>query len=381
MSKIHIDYREHKIIDILKSKDELKKYLEIINLDIGDIHLVNNEYTIIIERKSLNDLVGSVKDGRYKEQKLRLQSHHYKYHHNTLICYLIEGNELSRYYQKEDKLLYGTLISLTLRDKIPIFRTDNVSESITLLVRLFSRLKKQPQDFFNNIINNNNNPNHNSQDKTITISNLISSNNSIHSNNSINNSINSNIDNENNENNENSKDITIVKDIIVNKEISNNNNNGNNNNSNNNNDNYDIDKTMNKNIIVNNGNNGNNGNGNNLLNNVIVNKNKNEVRDVKQINVNLNYLETVKVNKKSNITPDNWFLLALRNIPGVSVKIANTICNEYNSIDKLLSKYKQCETVKEKEVLLASLKIIDGQKKIGNVLSKKIYNFINNISS
>ena len=115
-----------------------------------------------------------------------------------------------------------------------------------------------------------------------------------------------------------------------------------------------------KNTINTNNTNNNNDNSNNLLNNVIVNKNENEVKDVKQINVNLNYLETVKVNKKSNITPENQFLLALRNIPGVSVKIANNICNEYNSIDKLLSKYKKCEILKEKELLLASLKIIDG---------------------
>ena len=370
MSKIRIDYREHKIIEILKSKHELNKYLEIVNLDIGDIHLFNKDYSIIIERKSLNDLVGSVKDGRYKEQKLRLQSYQYKNHHNTLICYLIEGNELSRYYHKEDKLLYGTLISLTLRDKIPIFRTNNVSESITLLLRLFSRLKKQPQDFFKNNTHINSNSNSNSQDKTITISNLISSNNSIHSNNSVNND---NNDNNDNDTTESIKDVTIVKDIIVNKENGDSDS-GNNMNSENN-------KTLNKGININNNSiNSNNNNSNNFMNNIIVNKNKNEVKDIKQINVNLNYLETIKVNKKSNITPDNWFLLALRNIPGISIKIANTICNEYNSIDKLISKYKEYETIKEKEILLANLKIIDGQKKIGNVLSKKIFHFINHSS-
>ena len=44
---------------------------------------------ILIERKSLNDLESSIKDGRYSEQSIRLNSSEI---HNHNIYYLIEGN-------------------------------------------------------------------------------------------------------------------------------------------------------------------------------------------------------------------------------------------------------------------------------------------------
>ena len=44
---------------------------------------------LIIERKSLNDLASSIKDGRYAEQSFRLSNIE---HHNHNIVYLIEGD-------------------------------------------------------------------------------------------------------------------------------------------------------------------------------------------------------------------------------------------------------------------------------------------------
>jgi len=69
--------------------------MEVKNLDIGDIIIYNGSYKLIIERKTINDLVSSIKDGRYREQKMRLLSYRKKNtnHKNNLIC--IEGYELS----------------------------------------------------------------------------------------------------------------------------------------------------------------------------------------------------------------------------------------------------------------------------------------------
>lgn len=41
-------------------------------LDIGDVHVVHGDTTIIVERKTWGDLVASLRDGRWSEQKLRL---------------------------------------------------------------------------------------------------------------------------------------------------------------------------------------------------------------------------------------------------------------------------------------------------------------------
>ena len=44
------------------------------NLDLGDIIIEYNDIPlIIIERKTIPDLLASIKDGRYKEQKKRIR--------------------------------------------------------------------------------------------------------------------------------------------------------------------------------------------------------------------------------------------------------------------------------------------------------------------
>ena len=56
-------------------------------LPIGDIIISDEtEDKIIIERKSVSDLLSSIKDGRYEEQSYRLNG---LQHHNHNIVYLI----------------------------------------------------------------------------------------------------------------------------------------------------------------------------------------------------------------------------------------------------------------------------------------------------
>ena len=102
--EINIDYREHKLITLLEnihqnsvSKESTKINLHVSNLQLGDVTLKlksvqdyeNPEPDIIIDRKSISDLLSSITDGRYKEQSYRLQNSSL---HNHNIIYLIEGN-------------------------------------------------------------------------------------------------------------------------------------------------------------------------------------------------------------------------------------------------------------------------------------------------
>ena len=87
--KLFVDNREPKeMISILKSR---LKTVELDNLDIGDfvIKTEADEIIMIFERKSLADLVASVKDGRYTEQSFRLSECPINNHN---IYYIIEGN-------------------------------------------------------------------------------------------------------------------------------------------------------------------------------------------------------------------------------------------------------------------------------------------------
>ena len=61
---------------------------------------------MIIERKTLNDLASSLRDGRYREQSYRLNGTNI---HNHNIVYLIEG-EKERYTNRFTKVPYSTLM-------------------------------------------------------------------------------------------------------------------------------------------------------------------------------------------------------------------------------------------------------------------------------
>ena len=93
--KLIVDIREKKLIKLLeafKNQFDFKKIdIEIKNLPLGDAIIVddNGNEKIIVERKSLNDLASSIKDGRYIEQSHRLNGCEI---HNHNIIYIIEGN-------------------------------------------------------------------------------------------------------------------------------------------------------------------------------------------------------------------------------------------------------------------------------------------------
>ena len=139
MISIIIDNREKKIIDSLNQKKDSKNpiNIEVKQLQLGDFQIFLEDTLIyIIERKSITDLLSSLNDGRYREQKMRVLS---SIKTNPEFCnatylYLLEGsiNDLT---QDLKKKYYGTLISLQLRDEITIFKTDSINESTDFLIR------------------------------------------------------------------------------------------------------------------------------------------------------------------------------------------------------------------------------------------------------
>jgi crossover junction endonuclease MUS81 len=96
-----------------------------------------------------------------------------------------------------------------------------------------------------------------------------------------------------------------------------------------------------------------------------------------------NYVNTLKVRKKDNLTPKNCFILQLAQIPGSSINIANRILEDYASMYSLCNAYSKLECDKSKELLLADLTYdISNNKKrrIGPTVSKRIFQFLNNIT-
>jgi ERCC4-type nuclease len=146
---INIDYREKALIDIFRKNknetellEEINKNLKpkekinsvkytIENLLLGDINIkFNDELILIIERKSLKDLISSVKDGRYKEQKARIQSSGVRAIYIIEELYSIPVDKLNLdIYGMKVKQLFGLIMNAMFRDNIQMLFTKNVEDT------------------------------------------------------------------------------------------------------------------------------------------------------------------------------------------------------------------------------------------------------------
>jgi len=113
------------------------------NLDIGDILIqTDDEKTLlIIERKSFQDLLASIKDGRYEEQSHRLI--HTSQTHPHSIVYLLEGmfSQLSN--QKDKKIIYSSITSLNCFKGFSIMRTSTIQETREWLILLTEKINRE----------------------------------------------------------------------------------------------------------------------------------------------------------------------------------------------------------------------------------------------
>ena len=128
-------------------------------LPIGDIIISDDkEDKLIIERKSVSDLLSSIKDGRYEEQSYRLNGLN---HHNHNIIYLVEGdvNRVNRFKgdNKIEKLtLYSAMFSLNYYKGFSVFRSFTLEESATIICNMAYKLEKSSltdkKAFYQNLI-------------------------------------------------------------------------------------------------------------------------------------------------------------------------------------------------------------------------------------
>jgi ERCC4-type nuclease len=130
-SMLIVDVRERHLIEEFEEKPEVRV------LDLGDIVVdVDGVSAWTIERKTLEDLAASIKDGRHREQKGRLMSTN-----GTMgvIAYLIEG--FPKPYQQyingiRVETLESAIANTIVRDRILVFRTPNIRESVKFLRQL-----------------------------------------------------------------------------------------------------------------------------------------------------------------------------------------------------------------------------------------------------
>jgi len=151
--EIILDYREKKLIEtcfsLIQTNENFNKIvLKNENLHIGDIIIKhNNEVKIIIERKTISDLVSSIKDKRYEEQSFRLDSLE---HHNHNIIYLIEGSCEKE--NKEKQMIYSSIFSLNYYKGFSVFRSANINETAYIICNMVLKINnKNKSSYYENI--------------------------------------------------------------------------------------------------------------------------------------------------------------------------------------------------------------------------------------
>ena len=122
-------------------------------LPIGDIIICDDKEAklgepvekLIIERKSISDLLSSIKDGRYEEQSYRLNGLN---HHNHNIIYLVEGDVNKNNYFKsrtdnEKLMAYSAMFSLNYYKGFSVFRSFSLDETATIVCNMAYKLEKE----------------------------------------------------------------------------------------------------------------------------------------------------------------------------------------------------------------------------------------------
>jgi len=137
---LYIDNRETKLFNSINERD-LDIYKDRINievkqLELGDAHIIFNDRCLIFERKTVSDLLASVKDGRYKEQKCRLLANS----PSSDITYIIEGDDILSSKNRNQNILTSLYTHCIYRDDIHIIFVKDVDETTTFLLVLISKI-------------------------------------------------------------------------------------------------------------------------------------------------------------------------------------------------------------------------------------------------
>jgi ERCC4-type nuclease len=141
--KVIIDEREASLHELCLNSEFLNKEMIILEkrvLQLGDILFMSDDEAttfLCIERKSLPDLLASIKDGRYTEQSYRL-TNCFPNPHN--VVYLLEGM-LSTV--KDKKLVISCIASLNYFKGFSVHRTVSLAETAMYILCMADKVARE----------------------------------------------------------------------------------------------------------------------------------------------------------------------------------------------------------------------------------------------
>lgn len=145
--RIIIDDREHDLYnkcEYLRISNTKFGYniLERSTLQLGDILLTTDENkpVLLIERKTIPDLLASIKDKRYEEQSHRLiHSSGYPPHS---IFYVIEGGFSQCRTDLEKRIAYSAIASMQMFKGFSVYRTFSLAETAEWIMSLADKTER-----------------------------------------------------------------------------------------------------------------------------------------------------------------------------------------------------------------------------------------------
>ena len=136
---LKIDYREHALIELLKKKENIK--FEVCPLEVGDIQFESPSNKIVIERKTEADLYASIKDGRSREQKERLDKLR-EMDPSIQIVFLIEQIDYLKRATIDFKMIQGSILNTIFRDNYSILFSECLENTVEYIEMLYKKVEK-----------------------------------------------------------------------------------------------------------------------------------------------------------------------------------------------------------------------------------------------
>ena len=145
--RIIIDDREHDLYNKcenlrITSSKFLYNIIDRVTLQLGDIMITTDENkpVLLIERKTIADLLASIKDKRYEEQSHRLiHSSGYPPHS---IFYVIEGSFSQCRTDLEKRIIYSAIVSMQMFKGFSVYRTFSLSETAEWIMSLGEKIER-----------------------------------------------------------------------------------------------------------------------------------------------------------------------------------------------------------------------------------------------
>jgi len=144
--QVVLDERETQLIQRFSEIIGTNQHVEMERqmLPLGDVLIRHGDKEIfLIERKTLTDLIASIKDGRYEEQSYRFcHSVPIERHH---IIYILEGPMSSLKTEQEKKMVYSSIIKLHAFKGFTVIRTTGVLDTCDYIFSLCDKTFRELQ--------------------------------------------------------------------------------------------------------------------------------------------------------------------------------------------------------------------------------------------